>query len=97
MAEVLTWVLGEDGEAVFLIGVPPVFEGACGVVTPVIAGPGFGGGSFEGGCEGEAFFEALGEVRDGAVADEGALFLWGDGRGVWHVGRCIPTEAFAKV
>ena len=97
LTEVLTRALGECGEAVFLIGVPPVFKGACGIATPVIVGPGFVGGSLKGVCEGETFFEASGEVRDGAVADECALFLWGDGWVVWHAGRCIPTVAFDKV
>ncbi len=63
----------------------------------MIAGPGFGRGSLECVCEGETFFEAFGEVRDGAVADEGALFLRGDGRVVRHAERCIPTVAFEKV
>ena len=71
----LARVLSEAGESVLLIGVPPVFEGARGITTTVIAGPRFGRGALECVYQGEAFFEALGEVSDGAVADESALFL----------------------
>ena len=95
LAEVLTGFRGEAGEAVFLIGVPPVFEGARGIATAVVVGPRFGGGASECVCECEAFFETLGEVRDGAVADESALFLWGDGF-VWHAGGLVPRRHLRK-
>ena len=75
LPKVLARVLSEAGESVLLIGVPPVFEGARGITTTVIAGPRFGRGALECVCQGEAFFEALSEVRDGAVADESTLFL----------------------
>lgn len=97
LAKVLARLLSQGCKAVLLVMIPPVFKGAQRITATMIARPSKGGSPPECICKGGTFFKALSDVRDDAVADQGALFLWSNGVLVWHAGRCIPTASFEKV